>query len=130
MARSAVLDREVVCPDEDGRPQIRDLLSHRGHPRFIAFAFCGVKVRTRRKPILNHSFHASSASGSLLSSARASRQVGAKERPARPDERNGAVPKDHAGRARGRRAALLRGERAATPPAGRTAAWPTVNDKA
>jgi ATP-dependent DNA ligase len=35
--RSAVLDGEIVCLDEDGRPQFRDLLFRRGQPRFMAF---------------------------------------------------------------------------------------------
>jgi bifunctional non-homologous end joining protein LigD len=35
--RSAVLDGEIVCLDEDGKPQFRDLLFHRGDPRFVAF---------------------------------------------------------------------------------------------
>ena len=35
--KSAVLDGEIVCLDEDGKPQFRDLLFRRGEPRFIAF---------------------------------------------------------------------------------------------
>jgi bifunctional non-homologous end joining protein LigD len=35
--RSAVLDGEIICLDEDGRPQFRDLLFRRGQPRFMAF---------------------------------------------------------------------------------------------
>ena len=34
---SAVLDGEIVCLDADGKPQFRDLLFHRGDPRFVAF---------------------------------------------------------------------------------------------
>jgi hypothetical protein len=33
----AVLDGEIVCVDESGKPQFRDLLFHRGTPRFFAF---------------------------------------------------------------------------------------------
>jgi bifunctional non-homologous end joining protein LigD len=35
--QSAVLDGEIVCLDDDGRTQFRELLFHRGEPRFIAF---------------------------------------------------------------------------------------------
>jgi len=35
--RSAVLDGEIVCLDAGGKPQFRDLLFHRGDPRFVAF---------------------------------------------------------------------------------------------
>ena len=40
--RSAVLDGEIVCLDEDGRPQFRDLLFRRGQPRFMAFDLLSV----------------------------------------------------------------------------------------
>lgn len=30
-------DGEIVCLDEDGKPQFRDLLFHRSEPRFIVF---------------------------------------------------------------------------------------------
>jgi bifunctional non-homologous end joining protein LigD len=36
-ARSVVLDGEIVCLAEDGKPQFRDLLFRRGEPRFVAF---------------------------------------------------------------------------------------------
>ncbi len=36
-AHSAVLDGEIVCLDDDGKPQFRDLLFRRGEPRFVAF---------------------------------------------------------------------------------------------
>lgn len=36
-AHSAVLDGEIVCLDHAGKPQFRDLLFHRGEPRFVAF---------------------------------------------------------------------------------------------
>lgn len=36
-ARSAVLDGEIVCLSDDGKPQFRDLVFRRGEPRFIAF---------------------------------------------------------------------------------------------
>lgn len=36
-AKSAVLDGEIVCLDDNGKPQFRDLLFRRGEPRFIAF---------------------------------------------------------------------------------------------
>jgi bifunctional non-homologous end joining protein LigD len=45
---SAVIDGEIVCLDENGRPQFRDLLFHREEPRFIAFdilAFNGEDLR-------------------------------------------------------------------------------------
>jgi bifunctional non-homologous end joining protein LigD len=32
-----VLDGEIVCVDKRGRPQFKDLLFHRGEPRFFAF---------------------------------------------------------------------------------------------
>src|SRR6185369_16246100 len=32
-----VLDGEIVCLDRRGRPQFKDLLFHRGEPRFFAF---------------------------------------------------------------------------------------------
>lgn len=34
---SAVLDGEIVCLDDHGKPQFRDLLFRRGEPRFVAF---------------------------------------------------------------------------------------------
>ena len=34
---SAVLDGEIVCLNDDGRPEFRDLLFRRGEPRFVAF---------------------------------------------------------------------------------------------
>jgi bifunctional non-homologous end joining protein LigD len=37
LASSAVLDGEIVCLDDDGKSQFRDLLFHRDEPRFIAF---------------------------------------------------------------------------------------------
>jgi bifunctional non-homologous end joining protein LigD len=36
-AGKTVLDGEIVCVDEQGRPQFRDLLFHRGEPCFFAF---------------------------------------------------------------------------------------------
>ena len=40
--RSAVLDGEIVCLNDDGKPEFRDLLHRRGEPRFVAFdlLFC------------------------------------------------------------------------------------------
>ena len=35
--RSAVLDGEIVCLNDDGKPEFRDLLFRRGEPRFVAF---------------------------------------------------------------------------------------------
>jgi ATP-dependent DNA ligase len=35
--RSAVLDVEIVCLNEDGKPEFRDLLFRRGEPRFVTF---------------------------------------------------------------------------------------------
>jgi bifunctional non-homologous end joining protein LigD len=35
--KSAVLDGEIVCLDDSGKPQFRDLLFRRGEPRFVAF---------------------------------------------------------------------------------------------
>jgi ATP-dependent DNA ligase len=39
---SAILDGEIVCLDDQGKPQFADLLFRRGEPRFIAFdvLFC------------------------------------------------------------------------------------------
>jgi len=36
-AKSAVLDGEIACMDEQGRSQFNELLFHRGEPRFYAF---------------------------------------------------------------------------------------------
>jgi ATP dependent DNA ligase domain len=36
-SESAVLDGEIVCLNEHGKPQFRDLLFRRGEPRFLAF---------------------------------------------------------------------------------------------
>jgi bifunctional non-homologous end joining protein LigD len=36
-AQSAVLDGEIVCLDQDGKPQFRDLLFRQGEPRFVVF---------------------------------------------------------------------------------------------
>src|SRR3954470_11147123 len=36
-AQSAVLDGEIVCLDEQGRSQFKELLFRRGEPRFFAF---------------------------------------------------------------------------------------------
>jgi bifunctional non-homologous end joining protein LigD len=35
--KSAVLDGEIVCLNNDGKPEFRDLLFRRGEPRFVAF---------------------------------------------------------------------------------------------
>jgi bifunctional non-homologous end joining protein LigD len=35
--RSAVLDAEIVCLNDDGKPEFRDLLFRRGEPRFVVF---------------------------------------------------------------------------------------------
>ncbi len=35
--RSAVLDGEIVCLNDDGKPEFRDLLHRKGEPRFVAF---------------------------------------------------------------------------------------------
>jgi len=35
--RSAVLDGEIVCLNDDGKPEFRDLLFRRGEPRLVAF---------------------------------------------------------------------------------------------
>lgn len=35
--RSAILDGEIVCLNDDGKPEFRDLLFRRGEPRFVAF---------------------------------------------------------------------------------------------
>ena len=35
--RSAVLDGEIVCLNDEGKPEFRDLLFRRGEPRFVAF---------------------------------------------------------------------------------------------
>ena len=36
-ARSAVLDGEIVCLDDDGKSQFRELLFHRGEPCYVVF---------------------------------------------------------------------------------------------
>lgn len=36
-SESAVLDGEIVCLDKRGKAQFRDLLFHKGQPRFVAF---------------------------------------------------------------------------------------------
>lgn len=36
-ATTALLDGELVCLDDSGKPQFRDLLFRRGEPRFVAF---------------------------------------------------------------------------------------------
>ena len=46
-----MLDGEIVCVDEQGRPQFRDLLFHRGEPCFFAFDLLmidGKDVRSER----------------------------------------------------------------------------------
>jgi len=35
--RSAVMDGEIVCLNDDGKPDFRELLFRRGEPRFVAF---------------------------------------------------------------------------------------------
>ena len=57
--RSAVLDGEIVCLNDDGKPEFRDLLFRRGEARFVAFdlLFCdGQDYRysplTERKHVL------------------------------------------------------------------------------
>jgi len=35
--RSAVLDGAIVCLNDDGKPEFRDLLHRKGEPRFVAF---------------------------------------------------------------------------------------------
>jgi len=35
--RSADLDGEIVCLNDDGKPEFRDLLHRKGEPRFVAF---------------------------------------------------------------------------------------------
>src|SRR5436305_9303718 len=35
--RSAVIDGEIVCLDDNGKPQFYELMSRRGKPCFIAF---------------------------------------------------------------------------------------------
>src|SRR5439155_2690843 len=36
-AGDTVLDGEIVCVDDSGKPQFNDLLFHRGNPSFFAF---------------------------------------------------------------------------------------------
>jgi len=46
-----VLDGEIVCVDDHGRPQFRDLLFHRGEPAFFAFDLLlsdGKDIRSER----------------------------------------------------------------------------------
>jgi bifunctional non-homologous end joining protein LigD len=50
-AAKTVLDGEIVCVDERGRPQFRDLLFHRGEPCFFAFDLLmsdGKDIRSER----------------------------------------------------------------------------------
>ena len=50
-AGKTVLDGEIVCVDEQGKPQFRDLLFHRGEPCFFAFDLLmadGKDVRSER----------------------------------------------------------------------------------
>jgi hypothetical protein len=44
-AQFAVLDGEIVFLDDGGRTQFRDLLFHRGEPRFIAFDLLCARTR-------------------------------------------------------------------------------------
>jgi bifunctional non-homologous end joining protein LigD len=37
IGRQCVLDGEIVCLDNEGKPQFRDVLFRRGEPRFYAF---------------------------------------------------------------------------------------------
>ena len=47
--RSAVLDGEIVCFDDGGKPQFRDLLFRRGEPRlYTRFG----SLRDRRLPLM------------------------------------------------------------------------------
>ena len=41
LLKSATLDGEIVCVDQHGRPQFRDLLFHRAEPCFFAFDLLG-----------------------------------------------------------------------------------------
>ncbi len=50
--RSAVLDGEVVCLDDLGRPQFNDLLFGRGTPLFVAFDVLEVNGRDVRGDVL------------------------------------------------------------------------------
>jgi bifunctional non-homologous end joining protein LigD len=50
-AGKTVLDGEIVCLDNRGRPQFRDLLFHRGEPCFYAFdllMYDGKDIRSER----------------------------------------------------------------------------------
>ena len=44
--RSAVLDGEIVCLNDEGKPEFRDLLFRRGEARFIAFDLFGATGKT------------------------------------------------------------------------------------
>src|SRR6266567_5025078 len=49
--QQAVLDGEIVCVDDSGKPQFRDLLFRRGDPCFFAFdllTYDGKDLRTER----------------------------------------------------------------------------------
>ena len=45
--RRSVLDGEIVCLDEDGKPQFRDLLFRRAEPLFYAFDILGRARKVR-----------------------------------------------------------------------------------
>ena len=45
LLKSARLDGEIVCVDQDGRPRFRDQLFHRTEPCFFAFDLLGYEGR-------------------------------------------------------------------------------------
>jgi bifunctional non-homologous end joining protein LigD len=58
--RSAVLDGEIVCLNDAGKSEFRDLLHRRGEPRFVAFdlLFC----EDRDKETIEPKYHSSDSS--------------------------------------------------------------------
>ena len=52
-ANDAILDGEIVCFDQDGRPQFNQLLYRRAAPSFVAFDVCWLKgTDYRAQPLL------------------------------------------------------------------------------
>ena len=55
--RSLVMDGEIVCLDEHGRCQFRDLLFRRSEPRFIAFDLLNARGKDLRRERLPDGSH-------------------------------------------------------------------------
>jgi bifunctional non-homologous end joining protein LigD len=53
ICRDCILDGEIVCLDEQGRPQFYDLLRRRGEPVFVAFDLLSLDGRDlRQEPLI------------------------------------------------------------------------------